>query len=139
VESLERDLLTIFKQQPYTPNYFSYSHIHEWLQTGVLADTNASVAGLAGQLRRTAPVANEAELNSSGYLLLGRGLIQEALTIFRINALLFPQSSNSFDSIGEGYERISNIPRAIQAYTKALELDSKNAHALARLIKLKSL
>ena len=139
VASLERDLLSILKQQPYTPNYFSYSRIHEWLQTGVLADTNVSIAGLAGQLRRTAPVAHEGELNGCGYLLLGRGQIQEAITVFRINTLLFPQSSNCFDSAGEGYERIGNVPHAIQAYTRALELDSKNANALARLIKLKSL
>jgi thiol-disulfide isomerase/thioredoxin len=137
-ESHERDILTILKRQPYTPNYFSYGRIVEWLSTGVLADTNVSPAALAGTLRRSAPVSSEGELNGCAYVLLARGQVPEAVAVFRINAILFPQSSNCFESLAEGYERLGNKARAVQCCERALELDSKNTAALNRLVKLKS-
>lgn len=138
-ESHERDFVKIFHRLPYQPNYFSYSHIREWLQTGVLADTNVSVAGLASHIRRLAPVAYEGELNGCAYVLLARNQVREAVNIFRINATLFPQSSNCWESLAEGYERLGNKAKAIQCCERALELDAKNAIALKRLVKLQTL
>jgi tetratricopeptide (TPR) repeat protein len=138
-ESLERDLLAIVQHQAYAPNYYSYALVRQWLQNGMLVDTNVSVNGLSAQLRHSTPVATEGELNSCAYVLLSRGQTREALTIFRINATLFPQSSACFESLSEGYERLGNKTLAIQYCERALELNSKNAPALKRLVKLQSL
>lgn len=136
-ESLERDVLAILSKSGYAPNYRSYPLVQSWLQSGLLRDTNTSVYGIAAKLRFT--VSSESELNSVGYVLLARGQTQEAIFIFGVNTRLFPQSSNCFDSLAESYEKAGNMLLAAKYYERAFELDSKNAHALARLVKLKSL
>ncbi len=136
-ESLERDVVAILSKSGYSPNYRSYPLVQSWLQSGLLSDTNTSVYGMAAKLRFT--ISSESELNSVGYVLLARKQTQEAIFIFSVNTRLFPQSSNCFDSLAEAYEKAGNMLLAIKHYERAMELDSKNAHALARLVKLKSL
>ncbi|MFT3981160.1 MAG: thioredoxin family protein [Ferruginibacter sp.] len=68
VQSLERDLLSIVKNESYSPNYKSFSTVNQWINEGILADTNVSVRGLAMQVKPM--VNNEHELNSLAYLLL---------------------------------------------------------------------
>lgn len=135
VESLERDLVAIISRTGYSANYRTYPLLQTWLQSGILADTNVSMAGLAAKLRHT--VSTESELNSAAYVLLARGQTREAITIFRMNATLYPQSSNCFDSLAEGYEKAGNMLLAIKFYERAFELDPKNMRYMEKIVKLK--
>jgi CubicO group peptidase (beta-lactamase class C family) len=72
---------------------------------------------------------DESELNSLGYQLLGRGEKPAALRIFELNTREFPASSNAYDSLGEAYSTLGRKDRAIQAYSKALELDPNNLNS----------
>lgn len=121
VLSLERDLLAILKETNYTPNYRSFSTVNKWLNEAVLLDSNVSVRGLAAHIKPF--VLNEYELNSLGYLLLKRHQSQEALTIFRINANLFPQSANVLSSLGEAYLTTGDKNKAITILEQCLELN----------------
>jgi tetratricopeptide (TPR) repeat protein len=80
---------------------------------------------------------DESELNSLGYQLLGQGEKQAALRIFELNTREFPASSNAYDSLGEAYAKVGQKDRAIQAYTKALELDPNNLNCQKMLRSLK--
>ena len=82
-------------------------------------------------------VLSESELNSCGYVLLAQQNIKEAITVFRVNINLFPQSANCFDSLGEAYARAGSKDKAIQAYEYAVHLDPKNERTAATLKKLK--
>jgi thiol-disulfide isomerase/thioredoxin len=135
-ETLERDLLKIFSKQEYTPNYFGYPQIAQWLEAGLLTDENVSSRGLAMQIKPK--INSESELNACGYVLLAQGKTKEAITILRVNANLFPQSANCWDSLGEAYAKAGQKDKAIQAYEYVLELDDKNENAKAQLLKLKS-
>lgn len=135
VESLERDLLKIVSRQPYTPSYKSFATIRQWHAQGLLTDPNISVRGMAEQLRNL--VVYESELNSCGYVFLGRKNYHEAITVFRINTNLYPQSSNCFDSLGEAYLMAGHTDNAKACYQYAVDLDPKNEHAKAQLEKLK--
>jgi thiol-disulfide isomerase/thioredoxin len=134
-ETMERDLLKIFAKKEYTANYFGYPQIIQWMKGGLLTDENISARGLAMQLKSR--VSNESELNACGYVLMAQGNLREAITVLRINANLFPQSANCWDSLGEAYAKVGQKDKAVQAYEYVLELDPKNENAKAQLLKLK--
>ncbi len=134
-ETMERDLMKIFSRKEYIPNYFGCPQIIQWLKEGLLTDENISARGLAMQLKSR--VSNESELNACGYVLMAQGKLKEAITVLRINANLFPQSTNCWDSLGEAYAKAGQKDKAIQAYKYVLELDPKSENAKAQLLKLK--
>ena len=68
------------------------------------------------------------ELNTYGYVLFSAGKKQEALTIFKINTLAFPNNANAFDSLGEAYKRTGQKELAIENYKKVLEMEPENEH-----------
>lgn len=118
--SLEKDFLSIISGEAYTPNYKSFLTIHKWMNEGVLLDSNITPRSLATQLKQL--VSNENELNSIGYLLLKQDFKKEALTIFRINANLYPESANIISSLGEGYLKNGNSEKAVQFLENSLAL-----------------
>lgn len=135
VETIERDLLKIISEKEYVPNYYTFPVVNGWLRDGLLKDENVNPRGLAFQLKSI--VFNESELNAYGYVLLAQSNLQEAITVFRINANLFPQSANCFDSLGEAYATAGFKDKAIQAYEFAANLDPENESIQERLKKLK--
>jgi tetratricopeptide (TPR) repeat protein len=135
VESMERDLLKIFSRQPYRSNYAAYPQVIEWRKDGLLLDENINARGLAMKVKGS--VSSESELNACGYVLMAQGKLKEAVTVLKINANLFPQSANCWDSLGEGYAKAGLKEKAIQAYEYVLELDPKSENAKAQLLKLK--
>jgi len=136
VESVERDLYKIVSSQFYIPSYRGFAQINEWLSQGLLTDDNVSPRGLADQLRKN--ISSESELNSCGYVLMARGNLKEAITIFRANIYLYPQSSNCFDSLGEAYTKVGLKDNALFCYERAVELDPKNENAIKQLALLKA-
>ena len=121
VESLERDLLKILRKEAYTPNYHSYTYLNKWLKEGLLADENVSYLGLANQIRHK--ISGEGELNAAAYYLLNSGHEKAALSVFRINVALHPNSANVYDSLGDGYLKNGNKERALAFFEQALKLD----------------
>jgi len=79
----------------------------------------------------------EGTVNNVGYHLLWREHAIEAIRIFRLNTQIHPQSSNAFDSLGEGYMVSGDKTQAIENYEKSLALDPGNSNAAAQLKKLR--
>ena len=71
----------------------------------------------------------EDEINTWGYQLLEQSKKNEALQIFRLNTLLFPDSWNVYDSYGEMLENSGNRKEAIINYKRSLELNPDNSNA----------
>lgn len=78
----------------------------------------------------------EQELNTLGYQLLQTGKKQEAIEILKLNVEAYPQSFNTYDSLGEAYMRNGDKELAITNYKKSLELNPQNAGATAALASL---
>lgn len=133
VQSLENDLLSIFSKQPYTPNYRSFGIVLQWLNEGILLNKNASIRGLAEQLRYR--VSTEHELNSLGYLLLKQAKKEEALQLFRINYYLYPESANTASSLGEGYLLNGDKKQAVNYLEHSISLN-KDQNALQEILSL---
>jgi len=79
----------------------------------------------------------ERSINSAGYRLLVQKKTAEAIQLFRLNAELYPKSSNVYDSLGAAYKDQGDKEQAIQNYEKSLELDPKNGNAVDMLKKLR--
>jgi cytochrome c-type biogenesis protein CcmH/NrfG len=60
----------------------------------------------------------------------------EAIQVLKLNAQLYPDSANAFDSLGEAYEAIEEKTLAIDSYKRALALDPGNKNAATRLSEL---
>lgn len=80
------------------------------------------------------PSLSEDYLNRLGYNLLNQKDFTKAIAIFRVNTLLYPNSGNVYDSLGEAYMNTGEKDKAKQNYQKALELDPKNENA-AQILK----
>jgi len=81
----------------------------------------------------------ESELNALGYQLLGRKETGNAVRVFELNTLQYPQSSNAFDSLGEAYHQSGKKELAVKAYRRSVELDPNNLNALKILRRLESI
>lgn len=80
----------------------------------------------------------ENELNNWGYKLMQQNKTKKALEIFKLNAHLFPKSSNVFDSLAEAYALLEMYSEALVNYEIALEFDPDNATAKKQVEKLKA-
>ncbi|MGH7597309.1 MAG: serine hydrolase [bacterium] len=78
----------------------------------------------------------EGRINNLGYELLGQKKYAAAIAAFKLNVELYPQSSNTYDSLGEAYMMNGDKELAIENYKKSLELNPKNTNAVAMLKKL---
>lgn len=86
------------------------------------------------KLKATAPsdyLFNPNELNRPGYGLLRKGRVHEAVALWELNALEYPDDWNVHDSLGDGYSASGPAfkDRAIASFNRSLELNPANAHA----------
>jgi cytochrome c-type biogenesis protein CcmH/NrfG len=70
-------------------------------------------------------------------LLAERDRLAEAIAVFLLNTELFPESSNTWDSLGEAYMEAGETELAIANYEKSLALDPTNSNAATMLERLR--
>lgn len=69
---------------------------------------------------------NEYEINDLAYMFLGKGDYERAFPFFELNIKNYPNSPNSYDSMGDYYIGISDTTNAIKYLSKSLELGGVN-------------
>jgi tetratricopeptide (TPR) repeat protein len=79
---------------------------------------------------------SENEMNNLGYFLLQEGKVKEAIEVFKLNVIAFPESFNVYDSLGEAYMTAGDNENAIINYKKSVELNSNNQSGIEALKKL---
>jgi 3-oxoadipate enol-lactonase len=79
----------------------------------------------------------EREMNALGYKFLQNGKIKDAIELFKLNTIAYPNSSNTYDSLGEAYLADGQKELAIKNYEKSLELNPNNTNAQNVLKELK--
>ena len=72
-------------------------------------------------------VATEAELNAYGYQLLNQNKFEEGIRILTVNTERYPQSANTWDSLGEAYALKGDKENAIKYFKKSLTLNPTEA------------
>src|SRR5262245_50894245 len=107
----------------------------------IIAEGADAAARKYRDLKKNQPDAydfQERELNGLGYNLLGQKMIKEAIKVFQLNVEAYPESSNVYDSLGEGYMLNGEKALAIENYEKSLKLNPNNANAVEKLMLLRS-
>jgi thiol-disulfide isomerase/thioredoxin len=135
VTSLEKDMLAILQQQPYQPNYRAIDH---WTKQVATRNRNMTDTELQGLVATLKPLCRHyGEFNGYGYVLLAEKSTIEALNVFRLNTMIYPDNAGVFDSLAEAWEALGNKKEAIAAYEKVLVLKPADEKAKGRLLALK--
>ncbi|HVY73612.1 MAG TPA: DUF2911 domain-containing protein [Puia sp.] len=92
------------------------------VKAGLLAQTGKTSE--SDQLMKEAvTMANENELNTYGYQLLGQKDYDKAIEMLTLNTQRHPNSANVWDSLGEAYALKGDKKNAIQNFKKSLSLN----------------
>ncbi len=108
-----------------------------WINTAAAQNKSYAVlqikADILNKLNRTTEaetamkdamaLATENEVNAYGYQLLGAGNKDKAIEIFVLNTKKFPNSANTWDSLGEAYFTNGDKKNAIASFKKSLSLN----------------
>ncbi|MDY8134875.1 alpha/beta hydrolase-fold protein [Aquimarina sp. 2201CG5-10] len=68
---------------------------------------------------------DERVLNSMGYRYLSQNKYEEAIYILTLATELYAESANTYDSLGEAFEKSGNMRKALKMYKKAYALAKK--------------
>ncbi len=128
VISLEKDLLSILKGKPYTPNYKAGQYLLSLMKEKNTGELEKNADALALKLK---PMAEHcSELNSVGYVMLASKNPQQALLALRLNTLIYPTDANVFNSLADAYLRLGEKKKAKEILQKARSLDTGNTTTL---------
>jgi len=64
--------------------------------------------------------------------------LEDALAIFQVQVLAFPDHSNPWDSLGEIYLLLGDKKKALANYQKALQIDPSAENAKKMIEKIKT-
>ena len=108
------------------PSAFAASRIAAKLRSGGIVAAMAEYHRLQEQNPAATP---EKLLNDLGYSLINQARFKDAIRAFRENIMAYPTSANVYDSMGDAYLADGHPTAARDAYLRATQLDSLNAHA----------
>jgi CubicO group peptidase (beta-lactamase class C family) len=120
-------------------DYESYKSPARTLLKNILARGAAAALGEYREWRKgraPAEVLSEAQVNRIGYDLLSIERVADAVEVFKLNVEDYPQSFNTYDSLGEAYMAGGDRERAITNYQKSVELNPDNTNGFEMLKKL---
>jgi tetratricopeptide (TPR) repeat protein len=79
---------------------------------------------------------DETSINDIGYFLMNSERAGLAVEVLELNAEIFPESANAWDSLAEACAKNGDKARAIELYRKSLELNPANVNATEMLREL---
>jgi tetratricopeptide (TPR) repeat protein len=82
------------------------------------------------------PVIRERQLNRLGYAHLNQKEDAIAIEVFKINTILYPRSSNTFDSLADAFLKKGDTINAIDNLKKALGINPENRRSESTLKKI---
>ncbi|WP_223650093.1 class A beta-lactamase-related serine hydrolase [Hymenobacter psoromatis] len=129
-------------QLPHTPPRYEHARLapgeqvpFDWLIRGSFEQAVSAYQ----QVKTSNPAEaalQEGHLNQVGYQLLKETQMAQALRVFTLTTLLYPQSGNAFDSLAEAYLHSGNKEQARANYARSLALAPQNSNATKMLLEL---
>jgi Flp pilus assembly protein TadD len=75
----------------------------------------------------------KSDINQLGYSFINAKKLDQAILVLKLNVDIYPESFNTWDSLGEAYMDRGDKDLAIQNYSKSLELNPNNHGARTQL------
>lgn len=132
--TLKKNSSSIF---PYTPEVVRYHNYQVLVKENDQWKTTTRIVTLPDIKTGNPEHDIETDLNEVGYQLIAVKKPDEAIEIFKMNVKLYPNSWNTYDSLGEAYAMIGNKKKAIENYEKSVKLNPKSESGPPALAKLK--
>jgi tetratricopeptide (TPR) repeat protein len=82
------------------------------------------------------PAIKQSVLSRVGYNYLNNKDFKKAIEIFKINIVLYPKSSKTYDSLADAYLKLKDTTNALVNYHKALSINPENRSSLRMLQKI---
>jgi len=79
----------------------------------------------------------ESNVNRKGYALMQNGDLNSAFQVFTLNTMLFPDSFNVWDSLGECYYNMKKFNLSLQYYKKSIKLNPDNENGKQMIERIK--
>jgi tetratricopeptide (TPR) repeat protein len=135
VVTLEKDMVSILQKAPYTPNYKAITYWQNAVKKKSKNMTDEQLQQVADTVKTICK--HSGELNAYGYMLLAQKSMSEAINIFKLNTLLYPDKASVYDSLAEAYYTIGNKTEAKKYYEKVLAISPFDSNAKKILETLK--
>jgi CubicO group peptidase (beta-lactamase class C family) len=134
-ERIIDELAGYYIPEMHAANGFGLASAVKKLRTELLKQGFNKAEAVAASLKKKDPsfTLNENALNAWGYQLLSEKEAAKALSVFKLNTVLFPQSANAHDSLGEIQEIMGDKNAALVNYRKSLSLNPENKNAENRI------
>jgi beta-lactamase regulating signal transducer with metallopeptidase domain len=81
----------------------------------------------------------EGEFNTLGYVFLYNKKVDEAITVFKVNVKMYPDSWNVYDSLGEGLLAAGKFDKSRKYYEKSIAMNPENENGRKMLAKIDEL
>jgi len=121
--------------------YTTRKSLNELLKEASSSNNSGAIAETFKRWRRdplNKYINGESQVNRLGYELLAGKQIDRAIEIFKLNSEQYPESANTFDSLGDAYAAHGDTALAIKNYERALLLEPTNSAAKESLDKLRA-
>jgi tetratricopeptide (TPR) repeat protein len=77
-------------------------------------------------------------VNDLAFILLGKGMKNKAIDIFKYNLAMHPNSADAYEGLAEGYDDAGEKELALEDFKKSAALNPNNGYAADRIKKLES-
>lgn len=135
VTSLEADMAGIL-QGNYTPNYHGVTLVNELLLENGPDKLIKKSKKILPKLESL--VTNRYQMNTYATVLLYSEKKEEALAVYKLNTILFPDEPGTYLSLANTLGLMERYSESIQYYKKTLEVDPENEEAAKSMDHIKS-
>ncbi|GAB1308094.1 hypothetical protein KH5_07770 [Urechidicola sp. KH5] len=134
LNEISQKIMAILYKQPYELPKKDYTMAIAEKYTD--QNKSFSVSDLQSLANTNSYQLSEDTINGFGYELLNANQIANAITIFEFNTQKYPESFNTFDSLGEAYMMNGENEKAILNYEKSVKMNPDNKNGVDMLKKL---
>ncbi len=136
VKTIEDDMSRILRNENYVPLYNSVTIVNAALEKMGVEKFNRKAKKLLPKLRKEAK--SLGELNTYSSVLFFSDRKEEALTVAKLNVLLFPEEAYVYENLANKLYQTNSVEEALKNYETSLTIDPKNARIKKSIAKIKA-